>query len=85
VEAALRLVNRLPGVDRILVNIYGGITRSTDVAAGINAVLAEGLNKPLFARVSGAEEDEARKLLAGTSVRLFRTAPEAVEAVVKGA
>jgi len=85
VEAALRLVNRLPGVDRILVNIYGGITRTTDVAAGINAVLAEGLRKPLFARVSGAEEDEARKLLAGTQVKLFRTAPEAVEAVVKGA
>jgi len=84
VEAALRLVNRLPGVDRILVNIYGGITRTTDVAAGINAVLAEGPTKPLFARVSGAEEEEARKLLAGTQVRLFRTAPEAVEAVVKG-
>ncbi len=36
IEAALRLVNRLPGVDRILINIYGGITRTTDVAAGIN-------------------------------------------------
>jgi len=84
VEAALRLVNRLPSVNRILVNIYGGITRTTDVAAGINAVLAEGLTKPLFARVSGAEEEEARQLLAGTPVRLYRTAPEAVEAVVKG-
>jgi succinyl-CoA synthetase beta subunit len=83
VESALRLVNRLPGVNRILVNIYGGITRTTDVAAGINTVLAEG-SKPVFARVSGAEEEQARKLLAGTQVRLFRTAPEAVEAVVKG-
>lgn len=84
VEAALRLVNRLPGVNRILVNIYGGITRSTDVAAGVRQVLSEGLNRPLYARISGAEEDEARKMLQGTSVRLFRTAPEAVEAVVKG-
>ncbi|MDG6988781.1 MAG: acetate--CoA ligase family protein [Nitrososphaerota archaeon] len=83
VEAALRLVNRLPGVSRILVNIYGGITRSTDVAAGIRAVLAEG-GKPLYARVSGADEEEARKLLVGTRAKLFRTAPEAVEAVVKG-
>jgi succinyl-CoA synthetase beta subunit len=83
VEAALRLVNRLPGVKRILVNIYGGITRTTDVAAGVNTVLSEGMARPIFARVSGAEEDEARKMLAGTSVRLFRTAPEAVEAVVK--
>jgi len=85
IEAALRLVNRLPGVDRILVNIYGGITRTTDVAAGINAVLAEGVVKPIYARVSGAEEEEARKLLSGTPVKVYRTAPEAVEAVVKGA
>ena len=83
IEAALKLVNRLPGAKRILINIYGGITRTTDVAAGINSVLAEGVTKPIFARVSGAEEDEARKLLAGTPVRLFPTAPEAVEAVVK--
>ena len=85
IEAALRLVNRLPGVDRILVNIYGGITRTTDVAAGINTVLAEGIDKPIYARVSGAEEEDARKLLAGTPVKMYRTAPEAVEAVVKGA
>jgi succinyl-CoA synthetase beta subunit len=84
VEAALRLVNRLPGVSRILINIYGGITRSTDVAAGINAVLAQGLEKPLYARVSGAEEEEARKMLEGTPVKLYGTAPEAVAGVVKG-
>ena len=85
IEAALRLVNRLPGVDRILVNIYGGITRTTDVAAGINTVLSEGPVKPVYARVSGAEEDEARKMLAGTPVRMYKTAPEAVQAVVKRA
>ena len=85
IEKALKLVNRLPGVNRILVNIYGGITRSTDVAAGIKAVLASGPMKPLYARVSGAEEEEARKMLVGTAVKLYPTAPEAVEAVVKGA
>jgi len=84
VEAALRLVNRLPGVDRILVNIYGGITRTTDVAAGIRTVLSEGPVKPVYARVSGAEEEEARRLLEGTPVRLYRSASEAVEAVVRG-
>ncbi|MDE1852677.1 MAG: acetate--CoA ligase family protein [Thaumarchaeota archaeon] len=84
IEAALRLVNRLPGVDRILINIYGGITRTTDVAAGMKAVLADGQVKPIFARVSGAEDEEARKMLEGTPVRLYGTAPEAVAAVVKG-
>ena len=85
VEAAIRLVNRLPGVARILVNIYGGITRSTDVAAGIKVVISGGGLKPLYARVSGAEEDDARRMLEGTAVKMFKTAPEAVAAVVKGA
>ena len=81
VEAALRLVNRLPNADRILVNIFGGITRTTDVAEGIRTVLKEGL-KPTFARISGAEEQEARQLLEGSSVKLYKTAGEAVHAVV---
>ena len=84
IVAALRLVNRLPGVDRILINIYGGITRTTDVAAGIKSVYAEGPVKPVYARVSGAEEEEAHKLLEGTPVKLYRSAPDAVAAVVKG-
>ena len=83
IEAALRLVNRLPEAGRILVNIYGGITRTTDVAAGLKKVIEEGVSKRIFARVSGAEEDEARKMLAGSPVKLFKTAPEAVAAVVK--
>ena len=82
IEAALRLVNRLPEASRILVNIFGGITRSTDVAQGLLTVLSEGPVKPLYARVSGAEEEAAREMLAGTAVKLFRTAPEAVQAVV---
>jgi succinyl-CoA synthetase beta subunit len=82
IEAALRLVNRLPGVQRILVNIYGGITRTTDVAEGIRVVLSEGPVKPLFARVSGADEEEARRMLEGLKVKLYPNAPSAVQAVV---
>lgn len=85
IEAALRLVNKLPGASRILVNIFGGITRTTDVAEGIRTVLGEGPVKPIFARISGTEEQEARELLAGTSLRLFHSASEAVAAVVKPA
>lgn len=81
-EAALRLVNRLPNASRILVNIFGGITRTTDVAEAIKMILSEGEVKPIYARISGAEEAEAKKMLSGTQVRLFPTAPEAVRAVV---
>lgn len=84
VEAALRLVNRLPNASRILVNIFGGITRTTDVAEGIITVVKEGL-KPVYSRLSGVEEDEARLMLKGTPVKLFGTAQEAVEAVTRAA
>jgi succinyl-CoA synthetase beta subunit len=85
VEAALRLVKKLPNAERILINIFGGITRTTDVAAGLKNVVAESPTQPVYARISGAEEEEARKLLAGTQVKLYSTAPEAVKAAVSAA
>ena len=85
VEAALRLVKKLPNAERVLVNIFGGITRTTDVAAGLRNVVAEGAMQPVYARISGAEETEARKALAGTQVRLYPTALEAVKAAVSSA
>ncbi|MDA4123449.1 MAG: acetate--CoA ligase family protein [Thaumarchaeota archaeon] len=82
VEAALRLVRRLPNAKKVLVNIFGGITRTTDVAAGLKNVITEQPMQPVYARISGAEEAEARKMLEGTPIRLYATAPEAVKAVV---
>jgi succinyl-CoA synthetase beta subunit len=84
VEAALRLVRGLSNARAVLVNTFGGITRTTDVAEGLRAVVSEEAMAPVFARISGAEEEEARALLSGSGVRVFRTAQEAVLAAVKG-
>ena len=81
-EAALRLVRKLPSAKRVLVNIFGGITRTTDVASGLRDVTMESPMQPLYARLSGAEEAEARKILQGTPVKLYASAAEAVKAVV---
>ncbi len=83
VQAAVELVDKLPNADRILVNIFGGITRTTDVAEGIRSVLEGKSVKPIYARISGAEESEAKKMLHGTPVNLFPTAQQAVRAAVK--
>jgi len=83
VEAAVTLVNKLPNADRILVNIFGGITRTTDVAEGIKSVLERGGMKPIYARISGAEEREAREILAKTPVHLYPSPAEAVAAAVR--
>ncbi len=85
VEAALRLVRGLPTARVVVVNIFGGITRTTDVAEGLRDVLAEAPMAPVFARISGAEEEEARSLLAGSGISVFRSAQEAVLAAVRGA
>jgi succinyl-CoA synthetase beta subunit len=83
VEAALRLVRGLPNARVVLVNIFGGITRTTDVAEGLRAVLAEEPMATVFARISGAEEEEAHALLSGSGVTVFPTVDEAVLAAVK--
>ena len=49
VEAALRLVRKLPNAKRVVVNIFGGITRTTDVAAGLKNVVGEGGMQPVYA------------------------------------
>ncbi len=85
VEEALRLVRGLHNTRAVLLNIFGGITRTTDVAEAVKEVLSEApMMVPIFARISGVEEEEARSLLAASGVRVFSTAREAVTAAVKG-
>ena len=84
VKAALKVAGGLPSVRKILVNIFGGITNTTDVAAALRSGVDGGLDKPIFARISGADEGEARELLAETPTSLFATTLEAVEAAVRG-
>ncbi len=50
----------------------------------MKSVLGEGGLQPTYARISGAEEDEARRILEGTAVKLYHTAPETVSAAVAG-
>lgn len=85
VEAALRLVRGLPTARAIIVNIFGGITRTTDVAEGLRDVVSERAIAPVFARISGAEEAQAHAILEGSGIRVFQTAEEAVLAAVEGA
>jgi succinyl-CoA synthetase beta subunit len=87
VEAALRLARDLPNARRILINVFAGITRTSDVAEALKQVLLESGGtppplQPIYARISGAGEVEAALLLADSPVKLFRTPEEAVLAAV---
>ncbi|HEX6533817.1 MAG TPA: ADP-forming succinate--CoA ligase subunit beta [Gemmatimonadaceae bacterium] len=61
---ALRIITADPNVKAILFNIFGGITRTDDVANGIVAATKENpLTVPIVIRLTGTNEDIAVKIL----------------------
>jgi succinyl-CoA synthetase beta subunit len=69
VLTAMKIILRDRSVKSILINIFGGITRCDDVARGvIEAQVQLGLNVPLIVRLTGTNEEAARKILVGTEL-----------------
>ena len=61
---ALRIITADPNVKAILFNIFGGITRTDDVANGIvTATRANPLKVPIVIRLTGTNEELAMKIL----------------------
>ncbi|MFQ6010767.1 MAG: ATP-grasp domain-containing protein [Nitrososphaerales archaeon] len=80
---ALKVVAQLKKASSILLNVFGGITRCTDVARGITQAFDQGfIDRPLYARISGAEEEEAREMLKGYPLKIFSTVQEAISTLV---
>ena len=71
---ALRIITADPNVKCILFNIFGGITRTDDVANGIvTATKQNPLKVPIVIRLTGTNEEIAMKILTGERVlRLVR-------------
>ena len=64
VVAAMRIILQDPSVNSILFNIFGGITRCDDVARGIvKAVKQLKPTVPIVVRLTGTNENEAKKIL----------------------
>jgi succinyl-CoA synthetase beta subunit len=64
VVAALRIITSDPNVHAILFNIFGGITRTDDVANGIvTATKQNPLKVPIVIRLTGTNEEIAMKIL----------------------
>ena len=64
VVAALRIITNDPDVKAILFNIFGGITRTDDVANGIvTAIEQNPLKVPLVIRLTGTNEEIAVEIL----------------------
>jgi succinyl-CoA synthetase beta subunit len=81
---ALKIITSDPNVKAILFNIFGGITRTDDVANGIVAATREFKVKvPIVIRLTGTNEAAAIKILEGVGMRALSDMDQAVEQVVR--
>jgi succinyl-CoA synthetase beta subunit len=80
---ALRIITADPSVKVILFNIFGGITRTDDVANGIvTATKANPLKIPIVIRLTGTNEEIAMKILHENGFTASSDMDEAVEKAV---
>jgi succinyl-CoA synthetase beta subunit len=80
---ALKIITADASVRAILFNIFGGITRTDDVANGIKAALAQfPVKVPIVVRLTGTNEQEAVKILQGIGMTALSDMDDAVSRVV---
>jgi succinyl-CoA synthetase beta subunit len=83
VVSALRIITSDPNVKAILFNIFGGITRTDDVANGIVTATAQNpLKVPLVIRLTGTNEEIAIEILKRAGMTAMTDMDEAVKKAV---
>jgi succinyl-CoA synthetase beta subunit len=86
VVSALRIITSDPDVKAILFNIFGGITRSDDVATGIVQGTREfPLQVPIVIRLTGTNEREGIEILKKAGFSALTDMDEAVKQAVANA
>ena len=84
VVSALRIITSDPNVKAILFNIFGGITRTDDVANGIvQATQQNPLKVPLVIRLTGTNEEIALEILKKAGMSAMTDMDEAVKKAVE--
>ncbi|MBI3953148.1 MAG: ADP-forming succinate--CoA ligase subunit beta [Chloroflexi bacterium] len=86
VQEAFKIIMKDPSVDRVLINVFGGILRCDIVATGVIEAARElgGVRVPMVVRMQGTNRDEGKRMLAasGLKVALADDLKEAARAVV---
>jgi succinyl-CoA synthetase beta subunit len=81
---ALRIITADPSVRAILFNIFGGITRTDDVANGIVTAISQNpLKVPLVIRLTGTNEEIAVQILERHGLTALTDMDEAVKRAVE--
>ncbi len=85
VYEALTLISKMKNVKAVLVNLFGGIVKTSVVAAAFIKAYEDNLiDLPVFARLKGAESEKSKEMLQGTKTKLFDSVEEAINAAVMG-
>jgi len=80
---ALRILTSDPQVKAILFNIFGGITRTDDVAKGIVTTLGQlEVRVPIVIRLTGTNEQEAIRILRNAGMTALSDMDQAVQQAV---
>jgi succinyl-CoA synthetase beta subunit len=83
VTAALKIITGDSHVRAILFNIFGGITRCDDVANGIVQSLQQSpLSVPLVIRLTGTNEEQARRILSDRGLAATTSMDDGVRTVI---
>lgn len=86
VREAVKILLKHPRARVILVNIFGGITRCDEVAAGLVSALDEvsrEATKPIVVRLLGTNEEEGRRILSKSGIHVFSELDNAVRKAVE--
>ncbi len=83
VYEALTLISKMKNVKAILVNLYGGIVKTTIVASAfIKAYDNKLIDLPVYARLMGAESDKSKEMLKDTKTKMFTSVEQAINGIV---
>lgn len=85
VYEALTLISKMSRVKGILVNLYGGIVKTTVVAEAFIMAYKDGvIDLPVFSRLKGAESEKAREMLQDSRTKIYDSVEEAINAAAMG-
>jgi succinyl-CoA synthetase beta subunit len=80
---SLKVISKTKKIRAILINLFGGIVRTSMVAQGILRAYHEGIIEvPTFARITGAESESAKALLKDSNAKMYDSAEQAIQGML---
>jgi len=68
---------------KVLINIFGGITRCDEIAQGIVDYKKENeISIPIFVRLTGSNSEEAKRILEENGIKYFETLDQTIKSMV---